>query len=75
MESLTLDNLTKKLQTAPQSVLERVSGYVDALLDNNHNYKLTDEQQRILDSQINSDKSTYIKADDLYNNLKSKYGL
>lgn len=76
MQTLTLENLTQKLKTAPQSVLERVAGYVDALLDDNKkSYSLTSEQQQILDSQINSDKSTYIKADDLYHHLKKKYEL
>ena len=33
METLTLELLTKKLKDAPQSVLERVMGYVDALIE------------------------------------------
>ena len=33
METTAIDLLTKKLKNAPQSVLERVIGYVDALLE------------------------------------------
>jgi hypothetical protein len=65
METISIDLLTKKLKNAPQSVLERVIGYVDALVETNTNtksYSLSKEQQQILDSQLNSDKTTYIDA-------------
>ena len=79
MDALTLDLLTKKLQNAPQSVLERVIGYVDALIEsssaNKKKYTLSDEQQQILDSQIDSDKSKYTDAETLFTDLKSKYEL
>ena len=47
-----------------------VSGAVNTFLNT-----LTKEQQQILDSQINSDKSTYIDAETLFDTLKSKYEL
>ena len=78
METLTLKLLTEKLKDAPQSVLERVMGYVDALIEpaeTKKNYTLSKEQQEILDSQVNEDKSHYTKADKLYSDLKSKYEL
>ncbi len=39
------------------------------------NHTLTKEQQEILDNQIDSDKSAYIKAEKLYSDLKKKYKL
>jgi len=70
--------LTKKLKDAPQSVLERVMGYVDALIEpieTIESYTLSKEQQSIVDSQVNEDKSLYTDADKLYVDLKSKYEL
>lgn len=78
METISLDLLTRKLKNAPQSVLERVIGYVDALVEpatTTKLYNLSADQQQILDSQLNSDKSTYIDAEQLYDNLKNKYEL
>jgi hypothetical protein len=78
METTAIDLLTKKLKNAPQSVLERVIGYVDALLEPTaatKTYRLSEEQQKLLDSQINSDKTTYTEAETLYTDLKKKYEL
>jgi hypothetical protein len=78
METTAIDLLTKKLKNAPQSVLERVIGYVDALLEptaTTKTYRLSEEQQQLLDSQINSDKTTYTEAETLYTDLKKKYEL
>ena len=38
-------------------------------------YTLTNEQQKILDSQIGLDPKLYTDADKLYDDLKSKYEL
>jgi hypothetical protein len=78
MESNAIDLISKKLKNAPQSVLERVIGYVDALVEplaNVKPYILSKEQQQILDNQINSDKATYTDAETLYTDLKTKYEL
>lgn len=78
METISIELLTSKLKNAPQSVIERVIGYIDALVEpatNTKPYNLSKEQQQILDSQLNSDKSTYIDAETLFDNLKSKYDL
>ncbi len=78
MDSVTFDLLAKKLKNAPQSVLERVIAYVDTLIEpttNTKTYTLTKEQQQILDDQIDSDKSTYTKAEILFSDLKKKYEL
>lgn len=78
METISIDLLTRKLKNAPQSVLERVIGYVDALVEPTtitKPYNLSKEQQQILDSQLNSDKATYTDAETLYTDLKNKYEL
>ena len=78
MEPISIDLLTKKLKNAPQSVLERVIGYVDALIEPTKStkpYNLSKEQQHILDSQLNANKSAYTDAETLYTALKNKYEL
>ena len=78
MENKSIDLLTRKLKNAPQSVLERVIGYVDALIEpstNVRNYNLTSEQQQILDQQINNSETNYTNAETLYTDLKKKYEL
>lgn len=78
METISIDLLTRKLKNAPQSVLERVIGYVDALIEpttNAKTYNLSVAQQQILDSQLHSDKTTYTDAETLYTDLKKKYEL
>ncbi len=78
METISIDVLTKKLKNAPQSVLERVMGYIDALVESEKNskpYELSKEQQQVLDSQLSSDKSTYTEAETLFEDLKKKYEL
>ena len=76
MNNITLEALNEKLKNAPQSILERVLGYVDALVDpKNKPYQLSKEQQQILDDQLNADKSNYKEAGKVYDELKEKYGL
>ena len=75
METITIELLIGKLKNAPQSVLERVIGYVDALIEPAAANNVSKEQQQILDSQIHSDISTYTDAESLYNKLKNKYEL
>ncbi|WP_395045149.1 hypothetical protein [Flavobacterium sp.] len=76
MNNRTFDLLASKLKNAPQSVIERVIGYVDALVEpNNKPYKLTKQQQQQLDNQINSDKNEYVVAETLFLDLKKKYEL
>jgi hypothetical protein len=78
METISLDLLTQKLKNAPQSVLERVIGYVDALVEpttKTKPYSLSAAQQQILDNQLNLDKSSYINAETLYTDLKDKHEL
>ena len=78
MENTKIDLLTKKLENVPQNVLERVLGYVDALIETDDEikpYKLSNKQQQILENQLDSDKSNYVDAQILFKNLKEKYVL
>ncbi|WP_338374950.1 hypothetical protein [uncultured Flavobacterium sp.] len=78
METVSLATLTKKLKNAPQSVIERVMGYVDALLENSKEtktYLLTDEQQNILNEQVGLNMKEYTEASKVYSNLKDKHEL
>ena len=78
MEATSIDLLIKKLEKAPQSVLDRVIGYVDALVEpsiKTKAYNLSTTQQQILDGQLDSDKTTYTDAETLYSDLKNKYEL
>ncbi|NCT09094.1 MAG: hypothetical protein GW772_03305 [Flavobacteriia bacterium] len=74
----SIDILTKKLKNAPESVIERVIDYVDALIEptiNKKPYNLSESQQLILDNQVNSEKSTYIEAEKFHTELLKKYEL
>lgn len=78
METVSLDTLTKKLKNAPQSVIERVIGYVDAIMENSKetkSYLLTDEQQNILNEQVGLNVKEYTEASKVYSNLKDKHEL
>ncbi|QBN17606.1 hypothetical protein [Flavobacterium nackdongense] len=77
METLSIDILTKKLKNAPQSVLERVIGYADALLESqeDHSFVLSDDQKKILLKQNNVPLEDCTEAHLVYENLKNKYGL
>ena len=76
MENTSIELLNIKLKNAPQGILNQVNSFVDSLFESssiNINYRLTLNQQQILDSQINSDKKAYINSDSLFIDLKNKY--
>jgi phosphoribosylamine-glycine ligase len=71
-------NITAYTEDASQ--IEAVKAFMKALkikfeIANVKSYELSAEQQEILDSQINSDKSLYTDAESIYTNLKKKYEL
>lgn len=71
-------NITAYTEDASQ--IEAVKAFMKALkikfeIANIKSYELSAEQQEILDSQINSDKSLYTDAESLYTDLKKKYEL
>lgn len=76
MDTPTVALITEKLKNAPQDILDRVVGYVDALIEPAKKpFVLSAEQQNILDSQVYGNKSNYIDADALFDDLKSKHAL
>lgn len=49
MESITLKNINDILKNAPENILERVLGYIEAILeDEKSEFKLSDEQKKSL---------------------------
>lgn len=71
-------NITAYTEDASQ--IEAVKAFMKALkikfeIANVKPYELSTEQQEILDSQINSDKSLYTDAELAYTDLKKKYEL
>jgi hypothetical protein len=77
MDSITFELLANKLKNAPQSVLESVSANVDRIIKPDLFLKiLSKEQQQVSDNQIHFDKSTYIKAETLFQFIKvSRYSM
>ena len=66
--------------TEDASKIEAVKAFMKALkikfeIANVKSYELSTEQQEILDSQINLDKSLYTDAESIYTDLKKKYEL
>jgi hypothetical protein len=76
MQNKAYEILANKLKKLPDSALERVNGYVDALLEPTSlatkPYVLTAEQQNILDSQLTLSPGAYTMAEELYDKLKIK---
>jgi thermostable 8-oxoguanine DNA glycosylase len=71
-------NITAYTEDASQ--IEAVKAVMKALkikfeISKEKRFVLSREQQKVLDSQVNSDKSQYIEAEQLYDNLKGKYEL
>ena len=76
MNAITLEDLTQKLQNAPASILEKIWGYADALLENRElAFTLSNEQKKILTDQDNVSLEECTDADDFYKELKEKYEL
>ncbi|EJL65581.1 DUF2683 family protein [Flavobacterium sp. CF136] len=66
--------------TEDASQIEAVKAIMKALkikfeIANTKPFKLSSEQQEILDSQINSDKNLYTDAESVYTDLKNKHEL
>ncbi|WP_276381352.1 DUF2683 family protein [Flavobacterium sp. H4147] len=66
--------------TEDDSQIEAVKAFMKALkikfeIANIKPYELSSEQQEILNSQINLDRSNYKDAESIYTDLKKKYEL
>ena len=76
MENSTFDILTSKLKNAPQSVLERVIGYIDALVEPNFKpYQLNKKQQELLEEfkQLRIQNIEYLRSKNISpENLEEK---
>jgi hypothetical protein len=76
MNTITIEDLTEKLKYAPSSILEKIWGYADALLENGElSFTLSDEQKKILTDQDNISLDECTDAEDFYKELKGKYEL
>ena len=72
--------ITISFHSQDDSQLEAIKAFMKSLeikfeISKEKAIKLTKEQQQILDSQINSEKSAYTKAESLYDDLINKYEL
>lgn len=77
METPKLQNDKLKIinwitQLEDHSLVEKIKSLME---EQGQPYLLTTEQQEILDSQVNSDKSLYTDAEALFNDLKKSNGL
>ena len=76
MSTITLESLTEKLKYAPNSILEKIWGYADALLENKElTFTLSEEQKKHLLKQNEVPLEECIDAEDAYVELKQKHGL
>jgi hypothetical protein len=76
MSAITLESLTEKLKYVPSSILEKIWGYADALLENKDlTFTLSEEQKKHLLKQNDVPLGQCIDADDVYQQLKKKYEL
>ena len=76
MSTITLESLNEKLKHAPSSILEKIWGYADALLENRElAFTLSNEQKKILTDQDNVSLEECTDAEDFYKELKEKYEL
>lgn len=76
MSAITLEDLIQKLQNAPASILEKIWGYADALLENRElAFTLSDKQKKILTDQDNISLEECTDAEVFYKELKEKYEL
>lgn len=76
MGTVTIDSLSEKLKNAPNSVLEKIWGYADALLENKElTFTLSEEQKEHLLKQNDVPLNQCIEADDVYLQIKKKYEL
>lgn len=76
MNTITLESLNEKLKYAPSSILEKIWGYADALLENKElTFTLSEEQKKHLLKQNKVPLNQCIDAEDVYQQLKQKYEL
>ncbi|MCX8530964.1 hypothetical protein [Chryseobacterium luquanense] len=84
MSSNTLHIINQKLKDEPEEILKQVLGYLDGIVENkseknwyehNVNYQLTDQQKRELDAMENLKDEDFMPIEDLFAEMKAKYGV
>lgn len=76
MESVTLKNIQHLLKDAPESVLEKVLGYIEAILkDESNTFTLSEEQKESLQKIKKRSYEQHTEIDTFLNEMKSKYDI
>lgn len=76
MESVILKNINEILKNAPESVLERVLGYIEGISeDEKNNFKLSEEQKESLKKIKTRPYDQHTEIDTFLNEMDSKYGI
>ena len=76
METVTLKNINDLLENAPESVLERVYGYIEGIIDNEDiQFKLTEKQKESLREIKYRPYSEHTEIETFVSDFKDKYGI
>ncbi|UFH32219.1 hypothetical protein LNP04_00525 [Chryseobacterium sp. C-71] len=76
MESVILKNINEILKNAPESILERVLGYIEGISeDEKYNFKLSEEQKESLKKIKARPYDQHTEIDTFLNEMDSKYGI
>jgi len=75
MSSISLAKLTEKLKDAPDSIIEKIGKYADALMNEKQNFVLSEDQKKHLLRQNDVSLDECKDADEVYEQLKKKYEL
>lgn len=76
MESVTLKDINELLKNAPESILERVLGYIEGILeDKNTSFELSPEQIENLRKIKERPYSEHAEIETFLNEMSSKYGI
>lgn len=67
--------IAEKLKTAPKTVLERVLGYVDGVLDDHSDFELTDDQKKSLLEIKQRPLTEHKSAELFFREMEEKYGV
>lgn len=75
MESATLKNINKILKDAPENILERILGYIEGILEEDTDFKLSEEQKESLRQIKQRSNEQHTEIDTFLNEMSSKYGI
>ena len=63
--NVTLEQITEKLKTLPENILEKVSGYIDALAESENSLDIPEWQQNEVRERLRKYKKESSSAQDL----------